>query len=79
MTPHEQAVEAAKSVPSIAVSGMLIFGFAVQEWLVFFTCILTVLQITLLIRRLMVARRSDDEDPECAKDCSAVSRGRRKL
>ena len=75
MTPHEQVAEAVKSAPSITVTGMLIFGFEIQEWLVFFTCILTILQIFLLVRRLMVARRTTDEnDPECARDCPAAKR-----
>jgi hypothetical protein len=74
MTPSQQAAEGVKAIPAITVSGMTFLGYGVQDWLVVVTLIYTILQVYLLIRRMVVSRRAND--PDCAKTCPAVIRGR---
>jgi hypothetical protein len=72
MTPSQQAAEGVKAIPAITVSSMTFAGYGVQDWLVVVTLIYTLLQVYLLIRRMVVSRRTGD--PECARTCSLVRR-----
>jgi disulfide bond formation protein DsbB len=74
MTTEQQIHEAAKIAPAITVSGMTFLGFAVQDWLIILTIVYTVLQISLLVRRMVTAKRASDTLPVCAEDCPLVRR-----
>lgn len=74
MTPHQQAADLVKTAPPVAVTTMTVAGYPMSDWILVLTAIYTLLQIFLLVRRLVVARRVADPDPECARDCPAAKR-----
>lgn len=68
MTTHSQQIaDIAKAAPPLTVSGMTVAGFPLSDWVLLFTAIYTVLQIVLIVRRTVAARRFGD--PACAEDC----------
>lgn len=80
MTPHEQANEMLRAAPSVTVATVTVFGFQLSDWVLLLTAIYTLLQIALIVRRLIVARRTSDvadNDPPCAQDCDVARRRRR--
>lgn len=74
MTPEQHMTEVFKAAPPLVVTGAHFLGYSLQDWMIFFTIIYTVLQIILLIRRMVTSRRVSDTDPACARDCPAVRR-----
>lgn len=79
---HQQTQEtisaaAAKAAPPVTVVGMTIAGYSLSDWVLVATLIYTLLQTILLVRRLILQRRSGDRDPACAEDCPAVRRRRK--
>ena len=66
-TPQEQLADVAKAAPPLTVTGMTIMGFPISDWVLLLTAVYTGLQITLLFRRLVIARRVTDTT--CVKDC----------
>lgn len=73
MTPHEQIADLAKVAPPVAVTTMTVAGYPMSDWVLALTAVYTVLQICLVVRRMVVSRRSCDTAPECA-DCPAGKR-----
>lgn len=73
MTPHEQAADLVKVAPPVAVTTMTVAGYTMSDWVLALTAIYTLLQIFLLLRRLVVARRASDLDAACA-DCPSARR-----
>ena len=67
MTPHEQIADLAKAAPPIAITSVTVLGFPMSDWVLLATLIYTVLQISLVVRRLLVSRRSSDTT--CTADC----------
>lgn len=73
MMTHEQATGMVKAAPPVTVSGLTVLGYQLNEIILVLTAIYTLLQIVLIVRRLIVARRATDPDPACA-DCPAAKR-----
>lgn len=67
MTPNEQITDLAKTAPPIAIASMSYAGYSISDWVLLATLIYTVLQIFLLVRRMIVSRRSSDTT--CTADC----------
>lgn len=51
-------VAAAKLAPPVVAIGMHLFGIPLSDWLILATLVYTVLQITLLLQKLWLARRA---------------------
>lgn len=69
MTPHEQLADLTKVAPPVAVTSMTLAGYPMSDWVLALTAVYTILQISLVVRRLIVARRGDDSTCS-ARDCS---------
>ena len=55
----EIAAAAGKASPSLMVSGLVVAGVSLQDWVLIATLIFTVLQIALLVRKFFKDRNSD--------------------
>ena len=69
MTPQEQLADLAKAAPPITITSMTVLGFPMSDWVLLLTAVYTLLQIFLVVRRLIVSRRTSDTS--CTVDCPA--------
>lgn len=58
---HDAALEAAKSAPPLAVTGAMVAGMSINDWVALLTGLYVLLQIVLLIRKELREKRLREE------------------
>jgi hypothetical protein len=58
---QDAAIEAAKSAPPVAVTGAMIAGMSISDWVAILTGLYVLLQIALLLRKEWREKRGEGE------------------
>lgn len=74
MTPQEQLADIAKVAPPITVTSMTIAGYPMSDWVLLLTAIYTVVQISILIRRGVLACIDRNHAEKCGNAHSCPNR-----